>query len=235
MAQAIWPASTAHSSDLRGSYLTTELQDYLLKNLIHEPAALAQIRRRSVKRGLPPWSIGPMEGKILEFLTRSVNAKKAVEIGTLGGYSAAWIALGLGSKGRLWSLERDDRFAREARENLKRAGLQSKVEIVVDDALPALSRLSSQGPFDLCFIDADKINYARYGQWAAKNVRSGGLIIADNAYLFGKLHLPPALAEEEGPAVPSMRGLLKLLADKKYFSSCSMIPTGEGLAVGVRK
>ncbi|MBI4062953.1 MAG: O-methyltransferase [Elusimicrobia bacterium] len=227
---------SSHATDLRGNYDSKELLDYVLKIVIQEPPEFKKIREESAQKGLPAWSVGPLEGKILEFLARSCNAKKAVEVGTLGGYSAAWIAKGLAKDGRLYTLEVNADYAGVAQENLKMAGMAHKTVILVGEAAKALEKLTVQGPFDFCFIDADKVNYPLYLEWAIKNLRPGGLVAGDNAYLFGQLHLDPKQADpEEAPKIKPMREFLNLLANPKYFSSWAMIPTGEGMAVGIRK
>ncbi len=200
-----------------------------------EGLRLRAIREESSRRGLPPISVGPEEGKILEFLVKTSGARKAVEIGTLGGYSAAWIARALPKKGILRTVEVSPVHAAVAQENLRRAGLSSKAVVHEGPALQVLPGLSKLGPYDFCFIDADKANYAKYLAWAAKNVRPGGIVVGDNAYLFGKLHLSPAKAGEDAASVTAMRHFLKMLSDPRYFAASAMIPTPEGMAVGWRR
>ena len=229
-------AARRHGSGTgRGSYRSPGLLAFVSKLMAGEDALLREVREAIPKRGLPPISIGPDEGRLLDMLARSCGARKAVEVGTLAGYSAIWLARALPEDGVVHTVEFSPAHAAVARENIERAGLSRKIVVHVGAALDVLPGLSSLGPFDLCFIDADKANYARYGRWAAGHVRSGGLVIGDNAYLFGKLHLRGRAAGEDAEGAEAMRGFLSLLADKKLFSSCAMLPTGEGLAVGVRR
>jgi len=227
------PAS--HSSGGAAAARPRELLKLAAELLGGEDTALEKIRREIPAKGLPPISIGPEEGKILETLARSCGARKIVEVGTLAGYSACYLARALGPGGIVHTVEYDARHAAVARQNIESAGFTKKIIVHEGAALDVLPRLASEGPFDLCFIDADKANYHRYLHWAANNVRSGGLVIGDNAYLFGKLHLPPEKAGEDAAGVPAMREFLKTMADTKLFSSCAMIPTSEGMAVAVRR
>lgn len=232
------PASPARHHGVgegRGDYGRADLLRFVSSLMAKEDDVLRRIREETPKRGLPPISIGPDEGKLLDMLVRACGARNAVEVGTLAGYSAAWIARALPQDGILHTFEFSPKHAAVARENLKRAGVERKVVIHVGPALDNLPDIAGGGPFDFCFIDADKVNYANYGRWAAMNVRPGGLVVGDNAYLFGKLHLSPKDAGEDAPGVPAMREFLSLLADEKLFSSCAMMPTGEGMAVGVRR
>ncbi len=182
--------------------------------------------------GLPPIQIRPMEGKLLQFL--SCNAQKAVEIGTLGGYSACWIADALAEGGRLYTFEADPDYAELALSSFQQVGIAEKVSIVVGDANETLKTIEPFGPFDFCFIDADKISYPHYFRWAARHLRVGGIVAADNAYLFGKVHLNPDKEPEDAPAIRAMQEAIDILTNPSYFSVCTMIPTGEGMAVGIK-
>jgi len=168
--------------------------------------------------------IGPSEGKTLEILCRLAGAKKAVEIGTLAGYSAIWIARGLGPGGKLYSLELDEKHAEVARAAIATAGLSDRVEVLVGDALESLKSLEGEAPFDLVFVDADKARYDQYGLWAARNLRLGGLLIGDNSYFFGNLL-------EEGSAAAAMRRFHEQSAGD-FVSVC--VPTPDGMVVGIR-
>lgn len=218
------------------AYRTKPLLDFVTGLVAREEPALRAIRETTVAKGLPPISVGPDEGRMLHFLASSIGAKKIVEVGTLAGYSAAWLAKALPAGGTLHTIEFDPKHARVARENLAAAGLAAKATVHEGAGSAVLPTLEKYGPFDLCFIDADKTGYADYARWASKHVRSGGLVILDNAYLFGNLHRDDLPAgHEDIPKVAPMRAALRLLCDETLFSSCAMIPTGEGMAVAVRR
>ena len=221
--------------ETRRDYQSPELLAFVRERLAVEDQHHARVLAEMRAQGLPPINIGPMEGRLLEFLVRSCGAKKAVEIGTLGGYSAMWIARALPPHGRLYTLEAEPKHAAVAEASLAEAGLSRIVSVMVGDAAESLKKLEKLGPFDFCFIDADKTGYPKYLRWAAKNLRSGGIVAADNAFLFGKVHLKPEDAGDDAAAVRAMRDFLHHLADESEFVSCAMIPTGEGLAVGIKK
>ncbi len=225
----------AHCAAGRGRYGSPALLSYVSGLLAKEPPAFKRIRLTTTAKGLPPISIGPDEGKLLEVLVRLCGAKKAVEVGTLAGYSACWIASALAKGGRLHTLEYDAKHAAVARENIKAAGLSGEVTVHLGPALKTLPSLRGGGPYDFCFIDADKAAYPAYLRWAILNVRPGGIVVGDNAYLFGKLHLAGAKAGADAASAAAMRSFLKTMADPRYFSSCAMIPTGEGMAVAIRR
>ncbi|MBI4249834.1 MAG: O-methyltransferase [Elusimicrobia bacterium] len=231
----------SHNTVLRKQYLTRDLLNFVQRLMATEDAALKWVLRQMKLQGLPMIQIGPIEGKILNFLVKACGARKAVEIGTLAGYSSIWIARGLASGGRLYTLESDPRHAALARRGFKKAGLSRTVRVIEGNARDSLRALSARGPFDFCFIDADKVSYPVYLRWAAANLRPGAIIAGDNAYLFGKLHKKPSRPArgnslgDEIDAAPAMREFLRLMCRKDLFSSCCMIPTGEGMAVAVKK
>jgi predicted O-methyltransferase YrrM len=140
--------------------------------------ALEAALRDSEAAGLPRINIAPSNGKLLHVLTR--GRRRVLEIGTLGGYSAIWMARALPSDGRLVSLELDEHHAEVARANLERAGVGGITEVRVGPAAETLPGLAAEEPFDLVFIDADKAAYPDYLPWALELTRPGSLIIADN-------------------------------------------------------
>jgi caffeoyl-CoA O-methyltransferase len=204
-------------------YTTPEILDYVDRTHGVHDAALA--RAFAVPDGIPAIQVGPSDGRLIYLLLRLANARKAVEVGTLVGYSAIHMARGLAPGGRLWSIEFEPRHAKVARDNLAAAGLSDRVTVLVGPALDVLPTLVSEGPFDAVFIDADKVNYDRYGQWALENLRPGGLVIGDNAYLFGELM-------DDKDDARAMRAFHELVADT-CDSVCA--PTPDGLGVGIKR
>lgn len=133
--------------------------------------------------GLPPIAVSPPQGKLLHVLARSIGARTALEIGTLGGYSAIWLARALGPGGRLVTLEFEPRHAEVARANLTRAGVADVVEIRVGrglDLLPVLAEELGGPVLDFVFVDADKRSNPDYFRWAVRLTRPGGMIVVDN-------------------------------------------------------
>src|SRR5690606_14989711 len=114
--------------------------------------------RDSEAAGLPSIAVSPLQGRLLGLLVGIVGARRVLEVGTLGGYSAICMARALPAEGHLVSLEIDAHHADVARRNLERAGLGVRVEVVVGPATASLARLEAERvePFDLVFIDADK-------------------------------------------------------------------------------
>lgn len=200
---------------------------YLNRVFRPEDAVLRETRERSLKAGLPEIQVGGLDALHLEVLTRAAGARKAVEIGTLGGYSGTAIARGLGKGGRLHTFELEPRHAEVASESFRKAGLLDRVVIHVGPALERLPDCESDAPFDLVFIDADKESYPAYLAWAAHHLRIGGVVFADNAFAFGEI------AEGRSAGAVAMREFNEELAQGGRFRA-TMLPTGEGLAIGVK-
>ncbi len=151
--------------------------------------ALEAALRRSREAGLPEVNVSPNEGRLLQLLAEIAGARRILEIGTLGGYSTIHLARALSEDGALISLELDERHASFARENIREADLETRVEVRVGDARALLARMveDGEGPFDLTFIDADKVSYPEYMEWSLRLSRPGSLILADNAIRGGSV------------------------------------------------
>lgn len=204
-----------------GRSVSPEVIDYV--NRVHVPHDAGLARAYDVPDGIPAIQLSPSDGQLVALLLKLIHAKKVVEVGTLVGYSAIHLARALPEDGKLTTIEFDQKHADVARANIERAGLANKVEIKIGagkDVLPTL-----KGPVDVVFIDADKVNYDFYGKWAIENLRKGGLVIGDNAYLFGELM-------EDSDRGKAMRAFHEQVA-----SACDSvcIPTPDGLVVGIKR
>ena len=166
------------------------VDEFVTGTLLEEDEALRGAVEAAEVAGLPSIQVSPPQGKLLQILVRLVGAKRILEFGTLGGYSAILMARALPAGGRLISLEAKPEYAEVARQSIDRAGVGDKVEIRIGPALEALPALEDDGPFDLVFIDADKVNTPNYFNWALDHTRPGGLIIADNVVRGGSLGDP---------------------------------------------
>jgi len=174
-------------------------------------AAFTKALEDSAAASLPDIHISPNEGKLLYLLAKLSGAKRILEIGLLGGYSALWLSQALPSDGQLITLEIELKHAEVARKNFVRAGVSDKVEIRVGPALQGLERLVQEhaAPFDLVFIDADKCAYPAYLDWALKLTHSGSLILADNVVRDGTV----AQAEKGDEAVEAIKLFNRKLAE----------------------
>lgn len=213
----------------------TEVDRYVSALLAPHDDALDAALRASEEAGLPAIQVSPPQGKLLHLLALTVGAKTILEFGTLGAYSTIWLGRALSPGGRLITLEADTRYAEIARANIARAGLGAAVDLRVGPALDALPELEREGagPFDLTFIDADKVHSPHYFAWALEHSRPGGLIVADNVVRDG------GLADEgsDDPAVKAQRRLHEMLAAEPRVSATTIQTVGvkgyDGFAVAL--
>lgn len=185
-----------------------DVDRYLVETLVGDEDS--GTLRANAEAGLPAIDVSPPQGKFLYLLGKSVRARRVLEIGTLGGYSTTWLARAVGKSGRVVTLEFEPLHAEVARENLDRAGVGDRVEIRVGAALDSLPELEAERPepFDLVFIDADKVNNANYVRWALRLTRPGSVIVVDNVVRNGGI----ADAESPDAAVRASREAIEFIA-----------------------
>ncbi|MDQ0777549.1 putative O-methyltransferase YrrM [Streptomyces aurantiacus] len=201
-----------------------DVDDYFTGLLAPPDAALTDALRDSDAAGLPQINVSPNTGKLLHLLAVIQGATRILEIGTLGGYSTIWLARALPQDGRLISLEYSERHAEVARHNLARAGLDKLTEVRVGPALDSLRTLAAEdpAPFDVVFIDADKVNNPRYVEWAVKLTRPGSLIVLDNVVRGGAV----TDAGSDDPSVRGTREALELFATHPKLTATAIQTMG---------
>ncbi len=198
----------------------TAVEEYVKDCVIVPDDALERSLAKSAEAGLPEIQVPPGLGKMLQLLARSMGAKRILEVGTLGGYSAIWMARGLVSGGKLITLERDAHHAQVARDNIAHAGLSGCVELIEGPALESLDKIAAQNPpsFDLVFIDADKPSNPDYFNWALKLTRAGSIIIVDNVVRDGEVIDP----ENKDESVQGVRKLNELIEAEPRVSATTI-------------
>lgn len=181
-------------------------------------------------------SISEFEGRLLQFFVRLKSCQRFIEVGTFTGYSALWILSGIAENGKFWTLEKDPIHSMKSQVILneaKKSLPNVEINIIEGDAVESLKSLSALGPFDGVFIDGNKSAYGDYLDWVLKNIKSGGLVIADNVFLRGSVW-------EKGDGTFNqkqtqvLKEFNKKLSDKNLFDSI-FIPTSEGLSISIKK
>lgn len=211
------------------SELDDRLHDYVRQLFTDHDDLLGSLMPAAERAGLPQISISPEEGRVMQILLRAIGARKVLEIGTLGGYSAITMARALPPGGRLITLEREPMHAAFARDWVRRAGLEYTIDVREGAALDLLPGLAAEAPFDVTFIDADKPSYPQYLDWALRYTRRGGLIIADNAFRAGAI-LDPAQADDAG-VTAVLEFNRRFAAEPRLLSS--ILFGRDGMAVGL--
>lgn len=209
------------------------VDDYIVDRLVDEDAALADALKANAAGGLRPIDVSAAQGKFLHLLVRMSEAKRVLEIGTLGAYSTIWMAKALPADGRIVTLEYDPHHAEVARKNIERAGYADRIEVRIGAAAETLPVLAAElpEPFDFVFIDADKPSNTIYLDWAIKLGRPGTVIVLDNVVRDGQV----ANAESRDPNVLGSRGAFELIAANPRLSATALQTVGakgyDGFAV----
>jgi predicted O-methyltransferase YrrM len=203
--------------------LWANVDDYFESRLLPPDASLDASLAAADAAAVPAMNVSATQGMMLELLARMVNARKILEIGTLAGYSAIWMARALPAGGKLTTLERDASYAQVAIANIDRAGFADRISVRVGAALDTLPMLEAEhaGPFDFFFIDADKANNARYFEWALQLARPGSVIVIDNVVRNGAV----IDANSRDANVQGVRELNDLIAAERDRVSATAIQT----------
>ncbi|MBN1312135.1 MAG: O-methyltransferase [Anaerolineae bacterium] len=206
------------------------LDQYVRDLFVSEDDVLQSIQTESRSQGLPQIHIRPEEGLMIQFLLTAIGARHVVEIGTLGGYSSAWIARALPPDGHLITIENDPGRARSVDAFFERVGLGERIEVMNGLAPACLETIASRGPFDAIFMDAPKDDYPAYLEWSLDNIRSGGLIMAHNAFWGGAV-VGAAWRDEH-----QLQGLLSFTRSVAYDKRLlgTIIPVGDGIVAAIR-
>jgi caffeoyl-CoA O-methyltransferase len=213
------------------TYWTPETEKYLVGLTARETPGMQDALKAIEAAGMPAIQVAPTDGRIIEVLLRIAGARKVVELGTLAGYSGQWILQALPADGRLWTVEYNPKHFEVARGVFERAGLSNRVTQLLGAGLELLPTIERDGPFDAVFVDAEKPGYPGYAEWANRNLRPGGLVIADNTYLFGHL-VGDTTDENQARDQRAMQRFHEYLA--REFDTVT-IPTPDGLTVAVKR
>jgi caffeoyl-CoA O-methyltransferase len=214
-----------------------EVDNYISSLLINEDDVLLSIPQTLKDANLPFSTVSPNQGKFLQIMALACNAKNILELGTLGGYSAIWLARALPANGKMITVEIDPTRAIVAKKNIERAGLSDKVEIRVGKAMEILQQLKQENrdPFDLIFIDADKEPYAEYFEASLELSRPGTFIIADNVIRDGEV----MNEKSKDSFVNGVQRFNKLLAKKTNVTSTIIQTVGikshDGISLSIVK
>jgi predicted O-methyltransferase YrrM len=205
----------------------TAVDEYVTGLLAPPDEALDAAVRAGEAAGLPQIQVSPPQGKLLHLLAKTIGARSILEFGTLAGYSTIWLARALPADGRLITLEANPEYAEVAAASIAAAGLGELVEVRVGPALDQLPQLEADGvgPFDLTFIDADKVHTPDYFAWALEHSRPGSLIVADNVIRDGRL---ADLSDDDPPIAAQRRFHEQLAAESGVEATTIQTVGGKG-------
>jgi len=209
--------------------VTAEHFRYIAEHTAREDDFLSALKREATAAGIPSIWISPEQASFMQILLELGRASRVVEVGTLAGYSAIAMARALPKGGRVTTIELDPARVEFARRWVARSDVADKVEVVQGAGMEVLLRFAADS-FDAAFLDADKASYTAYLQECRRIVRSGGLILVDNAFAFGQL-LDPHPTDKEVPTIRAFNDHMAQVPDLRSI----IVPIGDGLWVGVRR
>jgi caffeoyl-CoA O-methyltransferase len=208
--------------------ITAEHFRYIAEHTRQEDDFLRLLKAEARTAGLPAIWIAPEEASLVQILLKLSGAKNVVEVGTLAGYSAICLARSLPNGGRVRTIEVSGKHADFAEKWIAKSDVAERITLyrgAGKDILPKFSRDSA----DAAFLDADSPSYPLYLKECLRIVRSGGLIMVDNALGYGRLFDPHA----DDPGVVGIRKFNDLMARQTSLNSV-IVPLGDGLWVAVK-
>ncbi len=214
---------------LDDTLVTARHFEYIAKRTTGEDTFLASLRAAAKKEGIPPISIGPAQGSFLQIVLKLARAKTVVEVGTLAGYSAIWMARALPPGGVLHTIEYLEKHADFARRWAAKSDVADRIIVHQGDGRSVMKTFPD-GFADATFLDADKKSYPIYLKESLRLLRPGGLVMVDNAFAFGQL-FDKKPTDDEAPAVQKFN---EVMARTKEVHGI-IVPLGDGCWVGVKR
>ncbi|HDR2860417.1 TPA: O-methyltransferase [Enterobacter asburiae] len=198
------------------------VDNFMISRLIPQDDVLRQVLENNKRAGLPEHDVAANQGQLLALFVRMTQARRVLEIGTLGAYSSIWMARALPPDGQLITLEADPTHANIARQNIHLAGLDTRITLIEGPALTSLEKLGDILPFDLIFIDADKPNNPGYLEWALYYSRPGTLIIGDNVVRDGEV----INGQSDDARVQGVRRFIEMIGDSPRLTATALQTVG---------
>jgi O-methyltransferase len=205
-----------------------EATDGYLRTRYWQEDDLLRALREDLERRGPAIQVSPDTGRLLAAVVRAAGAARVLEVGTLFGYSGVWMARALPEDGHLDTLELSDVHADAAEAWFARARLADRVTVHRGAALTTLAGLD--GPYDVVFLDAAKTEYVAYAEHAARLLRAGGTMLADNVIWSGRVADPAATDDD----TEGIRRFHDLITGNAGWDS-TVLPVGDGVSVSVRR
>ena len=211
-------------------FIPEKLDDYVVKHSQDEPELLQHLNRETYQKIMQPRMLsGHFQGRVLSMISKLVNPKNILEIGTYTGYSALCLAEGMQSDGELHTIDIDEELYDFQRKYFDKSEFGHQIHQHLGNALEIIPKLNI--PFDLVFIDADKENYSNYFNCVIDKLNSGGIILSDNVLWSGKVIEPLQADDTATKALIEYNTLLKV--DKRVETL--MLPIRDGLTISRKK
>lgn len=208
------------------SIIATGIEKYIEEHTSEASSILNKIERDTYLKSIYPRMLsGNVQGKFISMVSKMIQPKYILEIGTFTGYSAICLTEGLLEDGQLHTIEINEELKLPNQKYFKEAGVQQKISMHFGNAVDIIPQLGTQ--FDLIFIDADKINYCKYYELAMKKLNVGGFILADNVLWSGKVLDKPGKSDKDTLAIQEFND--KVQQDHRVENV--MIPLRDGMSL----
>lgn len=189
-------------------FLPEKLDQYIVNHSESEPEILQHLTRETYQKVLQPIMLsGPYQGRVLSMISKLINPKNILELGTFTGYSTLCLAEGLKKNGEIYTIDINEELVDFQRKYFDKSGYGAQIFQHTGNALDIIPTLDKM--FDLVFIDADKPNYSKYFHLVIDKLNSGGIILSDNVLWHGKVVEPLEEKDKSTKAVLDYNTLLK--------------------------
>lgn len=207
-------------------FLPEKIDDYIVSHTQDEPKLLQELNTETWQKVMAPRMLsGHFQGRVLSMVSKLVNPKNILEIGTYTGYSALCLAEGIQKEGILYTIDKNEELYDLQRKYFDKSVYGHQIKQYTGNALEVIASLDVK--FDLVFIDADKSNYSNYFHAIIDKMNSGGVILSDNVLWGGKV------VEEIKPKdidTPALIEYNKLLKNDSRIETV-MLPIRDGLTI----
>ena len=207
-------------------FLPEKIDNYVLNHTQQEPTILQELTKETWQKVLNPRMLsGAFQGRVLSMISKIIQPKTILEIGTYTGYSTLCLAEGLSKEGKITTIDKNEELETLQNNYFEKSGFRNQIEQIVGDATQIIPSLNQN--FDLVFIDADKTNYINYFHLIIDKMNSGGIILSDNVLWSGKV------VEELDPKDLDTKTLLefnKLLNEDDRIETV-LLPIRDGLTL----
>ena len=213
--------------------INENLLAYIRRVGVREDNDLRRLREETASHPAARMQISPEQGQFMALLIELVGAKKTIEVGTFTGYSAMCVAKAMGAGGRVIALDVSDEYTTVARRHWEEAGVSDRIDLRLAPAAESLQAMlgaGESGSYDFAFIDADKIGYDTYYEYALTLLRAGGLIAIDNVLWHGAVADP---SNQDADTVAIRKINEKLATDERV--ALSLVPIGDGLTLARKR
>ena len=208
-------------------FLSEDLDNYVVAHSDNEPVLLQQLNRETNQKILQPRMLsGHYQGRVLSMISKLVNPKTILEIGTYTGYSALCLAEGLQTEGELHTIDINEELYDIQKKYFDKSDYKNQIHQHIGNALDIIPKLNRT--FDLVFIDADKENYCNYFEIIIDKLKPGGIILSDNVLWSGKVL--ETTFKKDDTSTPALIAYNKLLKNDKRVETV-MLPIRDGLTI----